>query len=83
MSLWFIESGLYERIAPGAVGFIIGRERYIDDYLKACLGDGFNQVVILGAGFARYTRAFRIPRIDHRGCSRLINPRLKRSSWND
>jgi methyltransferase (TIGR00027 family) len=63
MSLWIIESGLYERIAPGAVGFIIGRERYIDDYLKACLGDGFNQVVILGAGFD--TRAFRIPGIEH------------------
>jgi methyltransferase (TIGR00027 family) len=61
-SMWIIKSGLYDRIAPGAIAFIIGRERYIDDYLKACLSEGFDQIVILGAGFD--TRAFRIPGIE-------------------
>jgi methyltransferase (TIGR00027 family) len=62
MSLWIIQSGLYERMAPGAIGFIMGRERYIDDYLKARLGEGLDQVVLLGAGFD--TRAYRIPGIE-------------------
>ena len=62
ISTWFIESGLYERMAPGAVGFIIGRERYIDEYVKAQLSEGIAQVCILGAGFD--TRAYRIPGID-------------------
>jgi methyltransferase (TIGR00027 family) len=56
---WIINSGLYERMAPGATGFIFVRERYIDDTLKAALADGLDQVVILGAGFD--TRAYRIP----------------------
>lgn len=57
-----INSGIYERIAPGATAFIVGRERYIDDFLKASLLDGVDQVVILGAGFD--TRAYRIPGIE-------------------
>jgi methyltransferase (TIGR00027 family) len=62
ISKWIIGSGLYDRMAPGAIGFIVGRERYIDDYLKACLDEGFDQIVILGAGFD--TRAYRIPGIE-------------------
>ena len=62
MSMWIIESGLYEHIAPGAIGVIIGRERYIDDYLKAHLSESLDQIVILGAGFD--TRAYRIPGIE-------------------
>lgn len=62
ISKWIIKSGLYDRIAPGAVAFIIGRERYIDDYLKVCLTEGFDQIVILGAGFD--TRAYRIPGLE-------------------
>jgi len=57
-----IDSGLYERLGPGAMGFIIIRERYIDDYLKTGLTEGLDQVVILGAGFD--TRAYRIPGIE-------------------
>src|SRR5215471_12510450 len=56
-----VDSGLYERMAPGAVGFITVRERYIDDYLIARLAEGLDQVVLLGAGFD--TRAYRIPGI--------------------
>ena len=56
-----VDSGLYERMGPGAIGFITVRERYIDDYLKTCLAEGLEQVVILGAGFD--TRPYRIPGI--------------------
>jgi methyltransferase (TIGR00027 family) len=56
------DSGLYERMAPGATGFVAVRERYIDDYLKASLAEGLDQVVILGAGFD--TRAYRIAGIE-------------------
>jgi methyltransferase (TIGR00027 family) len=58
LSKWIIDSGLYERMAPGATGFVFVRERYIDDFLKAALTEGLDQVVILGAGFD--TRAYRI-----------------------
>lgn len=34
LSKLFIDSGLYERFAPGAIEFITVRERYIDDFLK-------------------------------------------------
>ncbi len=53
---------LYERMAPGSTSFIFVRERYIDDFLKASLGEGLEQVVILGAGFD--TRAYRIAGIE-------------------
>ena len=46
-----IQSGLYDRISPGAMSFVVGRERYIDDYLVSELRDGLEQVVLLGAGF--------------------------------
>lgn len=62
LSKLVIKSGIYERLAPGATAFVIGRERYIDDVLKACLDEGFEQIVLLGAGFD--TRAYRIPGID-------------------
>ena len=62
LSKWVIESGLYDRMAPGATAFVIARERYIDDYLIFELAEGLDQVVILGAGFD--TRAYRIPGIE-------------------
>ena len=46
----------------GAIEFITARERYIDDFLKACLSEGLDQVVILGAGFD--TRAYRVAGIE-------------------
>ena len=57
-----IDSGLYGRFFPGAIEFITARERYIDDFLKAALSKGLDQVVILGAGFD--TRAYRIEGIE-------------------
>lgn len=42
---------------PGVWEFLAARERYIDDYLGACLGEGLEQLVILGAGYD--ARAYR------------------------
>jgi methyltransferase (TIGR00027 family) len=79
-----IDSGLYERMAPGATAFIALRERYIDDFLKASLDEGLDQVVILGAGFD--TRAYRIAgiektrlfEIDHPATQKVKLQRLKK-----
>jgi methyltransferase (TIGR00027 family) len=62
LSKLIIQSGLYDRMSPGAMSFVAGRERYIDDYLIAGLREGLDQVVLLGAGFD--TRAYRIPGIE-------------------
>jgi len=53
IAVWFSE-----RIAPGMVGYIAGRVRYIDDYLEGCIDDGIEQLVILGAGYD--SRAYRV-----------------------
>jgi methyltransferase (TIGR00027 family) len=52
IALWLVE-----RIVPGLAGDVIGRVRYIDDCLKACINDGLEQLVILGAGYD--SRAYR------------------------
>ncbi|MFL0195064.1 class I SAM-dependent methyltransferase [Clostridium sp. WILCCON 0269] len=57
-----INSNIYDCLAPGAKEFVVGRERYIDDFLISVLDEGLEQVVILGAGFD--TRAYRIPGIE-------------------
>lgn len=49
---------LRERRMPGSLGAILCRTRYIDDVFVKSLGVGFDQVVILGAGFD--SRAYRI-----------------------
>lgn len=62
LSKLVITSGLYEKMAPGAVAFVAVRERFIDDFLKASLSEGLDQVVILGAGYD--TRPYRIAGIE-------------------
>jgi methyltransferase (TIGR00027 family) len=47
----------YEQIMPGVNGAIVARIRFIDEYLLECTAGGFEQLVILGAGFD--TRAYR------------------------
>jgi len=42
---------------PGVWEFLAARERYIDDYLEACLRERLEQLVILGAGYD--ARAYR------------------------
>ncbi|MBA4369122.1 MAG: SAM-dependent methyltransferase [Desulfobacterium sp.] len=52
LGIWYSE-----RMAPGIPGFVIARTRYIDDHLQACIHEGLEQLVILGAGLD--SRAYR------------------------
>jgi methyltransferase (TIGR00027 family) len=72
LSKLVVTSGIYERIAPGATAFIAVRERYIDDFLKASLAEGIDQVIILGAGYD--TRAYRIPGIEQTNVFEIDHP---------
>src|SRR5574340_694126 len=54
---FFMKSGYTEMRGPGVNGYLIARERYIDDVLQSYLNDGLQQLVILGAGFD--SRAYR------------------------
>ncbi len=54
---FFDRLGYSERRGPGVMGFLTVRERHIDEYLKSCLANGVQQVVILGAGYD--ARAYR------------------------
>ncbi len=58
---FFIRTGYAEWRGRGVVGFLAARDRYIDDYLAACLMEGFDQLVILGAGYD--SRAYRYERL--------------------
>jgi methyltransferase (TIGR00027 family) len=44
---------------------VVARTRYIDDFLRGCLDDGIEQLVVLGAGFD--TRAYRFDALWERG----------------
>jgi methyltransferase (TIGR00027 family) len=59
IAIWFSE-----RITPGMVGYIAGRVRYVDDYLKMRIDDGIEQLVILGAGYD--SRAYRFDELKGR-----------------
>lgn len=54
---FFIRSGYTEIRGRGVAGFLVARDRYIDDILAARLQEGVDQLVILGAGFD--SRAYR------------------------
>jgi methyltransferase (TIGR00027 family) len=80
IALWYAE-----RILPGAANSLVARTRYIDDYLKACIDDGIEQLVILGAGYD--SRAYRFdelrPRVrvfevDHPNTQRAKIQKVKR-----
>ena len=54
------------------MGFLTVRERHIDEYLKVCLANGVQQVVILGAGFdsrayrfEEFRRGVKVFEVDH------------------
>ena len=53
MAVWYAD----ERRFPGGFGYVVARDRYIDDYLNTCIANGIEQLVILGAGYD--TRAYR------------------------
>ena len=54
---FFDKIGYSEIKGPGVMGFLTVRDRHVDGYLKACLKDGIQQLVILGAGLD--ARAYR------------------------
>jgi methyltransferase (TIGR00027 family) len=58
---FFDRLGYSERKGPGVMGFLVARERHIDEHLLACLGDGLEQLVILGAGYD--ARAYRFSQL--------------------
>ncbi len=54
---FFIKTGYAEWRGPGVNGFLVARDRYIDDALQNSLSQGVAQLVILGAGYD--SRAYR------------------------
>jgi methyltransferase (TIGR00027 family) len=46
-----------EHLTPGNPGYVVARTRYIDEYLRTCIHEGIEQLVILGAGYD--SRAYR------------------------
>jgi methyltransferase (TIGR00027 family) len=58
---FFDRLGYSERRGPGVMGFLVARERHIDEFLLSCLQKGLDQLVILGAGYD--SRAYRIPQL--------------------
>lgn len=55
---------LFKDIVPGFHEFFLARTRYIDDFLKKCIQQELEQLVILGAGYD--SRAYRINGIKDR-----------------
>lgn len=58
---FFIKSGYAEWRGPGVNGFLLARERYIDDVLLNFLNEGLQQLVILGAGYDSRAYRFDLP----------------------
>ncbi len=54
---FFIKTGYAEWRGPGVNGFLVARDRYIDDVLQNSLNEGLQQLVVLGAGYD--SRAYR------------------------
>lgn len=80
IALWYAE-----RILPGAADSLAARTRYIDDYLKQCIADGIEQLVILGAGYDSRAYRFdelkgkvRVFEVDHPDTQRAKIQKVKR-----
>jgi len=58
---FFIKIGYAELRGPGVNGYLIARERYIDDVLRDFLNEGLQQLVILGAGYDSRAYRFDLP----------------------
>jgi methyltransferase (TIGR00027 family) len=52
-----IKTGYAEWRGPGVNGYLVARDRYVDDIVQKALADGLQQLVILGAGYD--SRAYR------------------------
>ncbi len=57
----FIDTGYAERTGAGVLGFLVARCRYMDDLLQEMMGNGLQQLVILGAGYD--SRAYRFEQL--------------------
>lgn len=81
---FFVDSGYAERRGPGTLGFVVARERYIDDYLQARLADGLEQLVILGAGYDSRAyrfeplKALKVFEVDHPATQRVKKEKLRK-----
>jgi len=62
----------WDRQIPGVVGGILGRTCFIDDALREALAEGFEQVVVLGAGLD--SRPYRIAGIEKSHVFELDQP---------
>lgn len=58
---FFIKSCYAELRGPGVNGFLMARERYMDDVLQNYLDEGLQQLVILGAGYDSRVYRFDLP----------------------
>lgn len=74
-----------ERLAPGIPGEVLGRTKYIDDSLKACIDEGIEQLVILGAGYDSRAYRFdglcpkvRVFELDHPATQQVKMKRVRR-----
>ncbi len=73
------------RVLPGMFGGLVARTRFIDDHLLACLKEGAQQVVILGAGydarayrFEKVCRGIRVFEVDHPATQQVKMEKLDR-----
>lgn len=60
---FFIKSGYTEWRGPGVNGFLVARERYIDDMLLRFIDEGLQQLVSLGAGYDSRAYRFDLPHL--------------------
>lgn len=58
---FFIKVGYAELRGPGVNGYLVARERYIDDVLQKFVDEGIQQLVILGAGYDSRAYRFDLP----------------------
>lgn len=82
---FFTQIGYAERRGPGVLGFLVARERYIDDFLLDTIQNGAAQVVILGAGFDARAYRFRealagvtVIEVDHPATQAIKLERLRK-----
>lgn len=75
---------VFKFIFPGVYNAVIARVRFLDDRLQACLEDGLEQLVILGAGydtrayrFNGLARQVRVYEVDHPATQAVKKSRLK------
>jgi methyltransferase (TIGR00027 family) len=81
---FFDKLGYGEMRGPGVMGFLVARERHIDEFLKTCLAEGLQQLVILGAGFdarayrfEELKRGVKVFEVDHPATQEAKRARLR------